>query len=106
MPSGDRTGPSGNGPRTGRSAGYCSGYETAGFENPVPRRGGGGRGRRGGRGIFGFRNLGRGQGRGFFQSGFGGVSEAEEAQILNNEAGFLKKRLENISQRLQELNKE
>jgi len=26
MPSGDRTGPAGQGPRTGRGLGYCNGY--------------------------------------------------------------------------------
>ncbi len=31
MPRGDRTGPAGAGPRTGRSLGYCSGYDTPGF---------------------------------------------------------------------------
>ena len=106
MPSGDKTGPSGNGPMTGRSAGYCAGFEQAGYENQIPRRGGVGRGRRGGRGIFGFRNLGRRSGRGFFQSGYGGISEAEENQSLTSEAGFLKRRLENINERLKELNKE
>jgi len=40
MPRGDRTGPGGRGPRTGRGAGYCTGYPIPGFRNPVP----GGRG--------------------------------------------------------------
>lgn len=43
MPGGDRTGPSGMGPNTGRGAGYCTGYPTPGFAND-----GWGRGRRGG----------------------------------------------------------
>ncbi len=70
MPGGDRTGPRGEGPRTGRRAGFCSGYKIPGYANrfnriarPVSRgfqefqgrigriRGRGGRGRRaGGRG--------------------------------------------------------
>ena len=59
MPRGDRMGPSGMGPMTGRAAGYCSGYNTPGFANPVPGRGlgfgrGFGRGREFGRG-FGWR---------------------------------------------------
>ncbi len=33
MPGGDRTGPWGMGPRTGRGAGFCSGYRTPGFMN-------------------------------------------------------------------------
>jgi len=34
MPGGDRTGPMGMGPMTGRAAGYCAGYA-----DPVPGRG-------------------------------------------------------------------
>lgn len=49
MPSGDRTGPMGQGPRTGRSLGFCSGYDMPGnlkgFGGGMSRRGGFGRGR-------------------------------------------------------------
>lgn len=38
MPRGDRTGPLGLGPRTGRSMGYCSGFRVPGFTNPDNRR--------------------------------------------------------------------
>jgi hypothetical protein len=34
MPRGDRTGPLGLGPRTGRAAGYCGGHGMPGFMNP------------------------------------------------------------------------
>jgi len=61
MPRGDRTGPAGMGPKTGRSAGYCAGYDRPGFANPVSRRGFGiGRGFRG---IGPGRGFGRGIGR-------------------------------------------
>ena len=50
MPRGDRTGPGGLGPRTGRAAGYCAGYPVPGFMNPTPGFG---------------RGYGRGYGRGF-----------------------------------------
>lgn len=53
MPGGDRTGPTGAGPMTGRAAGYCAGYPVPGYMNSV-----------GGRGFFG-RGMGRGGGRGF-----------------------------------------
>jgi len=33
MPYGDRTGPRGQGPRTGRGMGLCSGYDVAGYAN-------------------------------------------------------------------------
>ena len=66
MPRGDRTGPWGEGPMTGRGAGYCAGYNMPGYANPIGGRGFGrgfGRGQGFGRG-FG-RGYGRGMGRGF-----------------------------------------
>lgn len=39
MPRGDRTGPAGLGPMTGRAAGFCAGYPTPGYMNPVGARG-------------------------------------------------------------------
>lgn len=36
MPGGDRTGPMGMGPMTGRAAGYCAGYPVPGYTNPIP----------------------------------------------------------------------
>jgi hypothetical protein len=66
MPLGDRTGPAGFGPMTGRAAGYCAGYPVPGYMNTIPGRGlrntgyvSGFFGR--GQGIFG---RGRGRGRG------------------------------------------
>ena len=58
MPAGNRTGPQGMGPRTGRGAGYCTGNNQPGFAS----RGFGGGFSRGmfGRGAFGgrgFRNM-------------------------------------------------
>jgi len=34
MPRGNRTGPAGMGPMTGRAAGYCAGYPVPGYMNP------------------------------------------------------------------------
>ena len=48
MPRGDKTGPNGMGPMTGRGLGFCNGYSAPGFMNPG----------------FG-RGMGRGFGRGF-----------------------------------------
>ena len=65
MPWGDRTGPLGMGPRTGRGLGFCSGFSSPGFiKGP-----GWGFGRGWGRG-FG-RSWGRGFGRGRRGFGFG-----------------------------------
>ena len=36
MPAGNRTGPLGLGPMTGRAAGYCAGYPVPGYANPIP----------------------------------------------------------------------
>ena len=47
MPRGDRSGPAGAGPMTGRGLGYCAGYPHPGFMAPGPGMGMGyGRGRR------------------------------------------------------------
>ena len=48
MPGGNGTGPAGMGPMTGRGAGYCAGYASPGYANPVGGRGYGGWGRGGG----------------------------------------------------------
>jgi hypothetical protein len=61
MPRGDRRGPWGAGPMTGRAAGYCAGYPVPGYMNPIR-----GYGRGWGRG-FG-RRWGRGFGRGWYVS--------------------------------------
>jgi hypothetical protein len=50
MPRGNRTGPMGAGPMTGRAAGYCAGQDVPGYANP-----GFGNGQR-----LGFRGGGRG----------------------------------------------
>lgn len=50
MPFGDRTGPLGQGPRTGRGAGLCSGFAVPGYMNQGGGFGSFGRGRGGGRG--------------------------------------------------------
>ena len=74
MPGGDRTGPAGQGPKTGRAAGYGAGRPGPAYLNLVPRLGlwswarrrgrGRGKGRGGGRRAGKGRGLGRGTGRG------------------------------------------
>ena len=60
MPRGDRTGPLGQGPATGRGLGGCKPINQGGVDRNFPAGGfGPGRGRGAGRG------LGRGAGRGF-----------------------------------------
>ena len=61
MPIGDRTGPRGLGPKTGRGVGYCTGFRSPGYQNCTPEerfdisRAGGGRdafGVRDGYGVY------------------------------------------------------
>jgi len=73
MPGGNRKGPWGTGPRTGRGMGYCAGFPGPGFSSPGPGVGfGRGMGLGFGRGMgFGFgRGMGFGRGRGWRQAGF------------------------------------
>jgi hypothetical protein len=100
MPRGDRTGPRGAGPRTGRGLGYCGGYETSDFANPTF---GWGRGRGGG---FGWRHR-------FFATGLPGrryprytpPTKEETLSDLKAEADWLKDQLENIHKHIDELEK-
>ena len=59
MPRGDGTGPMGLGPMTGRAAGYCAGFSTPGFVNPMGGRLGLGLGW--GRGFRSYPYYGRGR---------------------------------------------
>jgi hypothetical protein len=112
MPGGDRTGPWGLGPRTGRTAGYCAGYPIPGYANPGYGRG---FGRGGGRG-FGRRFWGRGRGfwwRGtnpypapYYHDTFPEPSQEEEKAYLEDMVKGLEEEIKMIRERLQELSKE
>ncbi len=107
MPAGDRTGPNGEGPKTGRGLGYCTGNTQPGYSQP-PRMG---LGRGYGRGN----NRGRGLGRGFFRGQFSSpapltqepISESkntqEEAEYLQQQLSSLESEIAHIKQRLSEL---
>ena len=123
MPGGDRTGPRGEGPLTGRGAGDCASYDR-------PRAAGRGYVRPGYAGP-GF-GLGWGGGRGggrrwrhwFTAAGpprwasFGGapawrygpyaepVTQEQEVESLKAQAGWLRQELEAVNQCLEELEKE
>ena len=82
MPRGDRTGPAGQGPMTGRRAGRCAG-------NDVPQYG---------NGLFGM-----GFGRGF---GFGSDNrEVSEKNRLETAISILKNQLQNLEKRHNDLSK-
>ena len=117
MPGGDKTGPFGAGPMTGRGAGYCAGFTQPGFANPyVPGRRGGmgggfGRGRGFGRG-FGWGRAAHGwpAGGGYagayggYPATFGAVASGDQEQeALKQQAQYLQQSLDAISKRIAEL---
>ena len=130
MPGGDRTGPMGVGPLSGRGAGYCAGFDRPGYMNPMPGRGygfGGGRGF--GRGVGrGFGGGGRGRRNMYYATGLPGwarggyeypgwnapdytydpaetpeVIRKNELAYLKAQARYAKEELENINKRIDEL---
>ena len=132
MPRGDRTGPAGMGPMTGRGAGYCAGFQVPGFANPVAGRGigyGFGRGGRGGskgRGGWGRRNMFYATGVPGWQrfdagySAYGGAvpygggalyggpygpapTKEQELDMLKGQAEYIEKTLAEIGNRIEEL---
>jgi len=112
MPWGDRTGPMGYGPRTGRAAGYCAGYEAPGYANPVP---GSGFGMGFGRGRGPRRGLGRGRRAGwrghptFFDEagawggGFRPFSMKIERAALEEQLALLQDQVKHVQERLEQL---
>jgi hypothetical protein len=114
MPGGDRTGPMGMGPMTGRAAGFCAGFPTPGYANPA-----GGRGIFGCGGGFGGRGGGRGWRNRFYATGLPGWARAgypggfpaaptteQEQQTLKQQSQYLQDSLNAINKRIEELNKE
>lgn len=108
MPLGDRTGPAGMGPMTGRAAGYCAGYAIPGYMNPIPGRGWFGRGRGGGWGKGRFRGDFRGWGA-YYENPFypnpPELSTEEELAFLKEEAATLKQQLEEVQSYINTLEK-
>jgi hypothetical protein len=116
MPQGDRTGPDGQGPMTGRMAGFCAGNEAPGYASaPMGRRQGGfGRGSGGRR----YRNWQTGAG---FQNGPRGnwgwnappgpvisapmMSTEQELSMLQNQAAQLEQTLTALQRRIADLTK-
>jgi len=127
MPAGDRTGPLGMGPMTGRGAGYCGGSGMPGWSNPMPGRGfglgrmrGGAWGGRGGGGGWRHRNWFYATGvPGWARFGAGpawgygpGVAAAatptaeQELGALRQQAEWLREQLDAIAQRMAEIGNE
>ncbi len=114
MPRGDRTGPAGMGPMTGRGAGYCAGFDRPGYANPAV-------GGFGGRGFWGGGGGGRGWRNMYYATGLPGWARAgyppvaplgygypapapiDEAEALKAQADALANQLEAIKARLADL---
>ena len=111
MPWGDRTGPRGFGPMTGRGAGYCAGDSVPGYMNPEQ---GYGRG-------FGY---GRGRGWGYRSPIYAPIYTPypsgiiphitpenqltmlkQEKEYLESEMNGIKSAMDNISKKIEELDK-
>jgi len=114
MPAGDRTGPWGQGPRTGRALGYCAGFDSPGYTRSFGGGMGMGRGfrYRGGRG-FGRRFYGRG---GWWAPeyhqysippfhGYYEPSGEDELKYLKTEAEQLKRYQKDLEKRISDLEK-
>jgi hypothetical protein len=106
MPRGDRTGPEGEGPLTGRGVGYCAGYPTPGHANAMPGyRRAGRRAARWGRGARG--RLSRGPGRRWARFGpvpaWNPPTREQEAEALKAHAEWLTGELDAVNRRLDEL---
>ena len=102
MPGGNRTGPVGTGPMTGRRAGFCAGFAIPGFANNNMGRGSG-LGRGGGRSWY----TGRSAEAAFANSwGIvqpGNPNDVEEIEFLQNRSKQLKQELKQIQKRLEVL---
>ncbi len=117
MPGGDRRGPLGYGPMTGRGMGFCAGYDRGGFAGYGQGRGFGMRGGGPGfhRGNFGRYGRGRGYRNRFFNAapampygdwGYREVFELtpeREMDMLKNEAKAIQEELDFIQARIKDL---
>ncbi|MEN8153450.1 MAG: DUF5320 domain-containing protein [Acidobacteriota bacterium] len=103
MPYGDRRGPDGYGPRSGRGLGYCNDFDSPGYTKGSSGRG---FGRRNGNnfGGGGRRMSGRG-----FSGAWGQPYEynqpADEKSFLDTEIKVMEKNLESMKKRLEEIDK-
>ena len=120
MPGGDRTGPAGMGPMTGRGAGFCAGYPAPGYMNLIPGRGffgwgrgGGGRGHRHWfyatglpgwqRTAYGYPAFGMPYGAPYAPPFSPSMTGEQEVEALKSQAEYLEDTLEGIRKRLEEL---
>ena len=96
MPRGDKTGPEGQGPMTGRRMGICAGFDTPGFTRGF------------GRGIGRGRGFGRGRGmRGWcwtpIQTQPVELSKEDQKKILESQKQNLENEIKAINKQLEEI---
>ena len=106
MPRGDRTGPFGEGPKTGRQMGYCTGHESPGFANQQTNWRGTGRGFGRGSGHGFGRGFGRGLGSGHRHGNsriYDDIPDVSEKTLIENEISILKDQLSSLEDRLSKL---
>ncbi|HNW28613.1 MAG TPA: DUF5320 domain-containing protein [Spirochaetota bacterium] len=108
MPRGDRTGPRGMGPMTGRGSGLCRGNDPPGYTGAVGGRFAGPRGMDGGfgGGRHGFCNFFRAAGLfpGRMRLGGNAVwSREDEEQLLKSQADRLNRSLDAVNKRLNKI---
>ncbi|MGC9331662.1 MAG: DUF5320 domain-containing protein [Bacteroidales bacterium] len=117
MPLGDKSGPNGQGPLTGRRRGFCTGNDQPGYTSDAPGRGmgrganfGGGFGRGAGNGFGTGRGMGYGRGfgrgRGYaWNAGYQNqpANSQDEAGMLKAESQRLERKLKAIKKRLEAL---
>ena len=117
MPRGDKTGPMGEGPRSGRGKGFCSGSDQPGYMDTETAgrgmgQGGRGLGRGAGRGMGqgqgGGRGSGRGLGRGWRNNAQteSSYEEVEDKETLVNKARQLEAELAAVKNKLTDLESE
>ena len=104
MPAGDRTGPMGLGPMTGRGLGYFAGFATPGYMNMMPGRGWGfgrgwGRGRGWRHGYYAMGMLGPGP----MGMPYANVAPSYQAPSPQQQADALKAHVEQLEQSLAQI---
>ena len=105
MPRGDGTGPMGNGPMTGRGAGFCAGVGMPGATSAMGRFGGFGCRRGVGGGMRGAGMQARNR---FMAQPYGevGVTTTNEKEWLSRQMNALETQLQQVKQRLGKLGAE
>ena len=111
MPRGDKSGPDGRGPITGRGAGFCAGFSFPGFRNSNVCGDGAGCGfrkgfRKGiGKGFERGDGSARGDSLGYNHSAAGQGAEfgADEQKALKSQAEYLQENLNKINQRIKDI---